>query len=115
MGFVLFILGFTIGFFTCNIIRNIKELNRQKSNTVKALSKMEEKNLQKIAKDIQIDYIHMKNQKRIDKKLKEIQRMVKKETVKDKELFYEDTYYFLMIPVIILLLFEWSKFRREII
>lgn len=84
-------------------------------NYKKALSKMEEKNLQKIAKDIQIDYIHMKNQKRIDKKLKEIQRMVKKETVKDKELFYEDTYYFLMIPVIILLLFEWSKFRREII
>ncbi|MCI8760951.1 MAG: hypothetical protein HFJ34_07600 [Clostridia bacterium] len=55
MGFVLFILGFTIGFFTCNIIRNIKELNRQKSNTVKALSKMDKQEFKKAMKDLEIN------------------------------------------------------------
>lgn len=54
MGLVLFILGFIIGFLVCNVTKNIKELNRQKENRLKALSKMDKQEFKKNIKDLEI-------------------------------------------------------------
>lgn len=54
MGLVLFILGFVIGYLICLTIQNAKELKRFKSNKVKPLSEMNDKEFKKAMEDLEI-------------------------------------------------------------
>ena len=79
----------------------------------KAISKIDEKNLKKIADDIKIDYIHMEKQSNINNKLSEIEKTVKNGIASSDKSTYEDTYYYLLIPLLIVITLEFNKFRRK--
>lgn len=79
----------------------------------KAISKMDEENLKKIASDIGIKYINMKYQSKINKKLQEIKNLISEDIELNNISDYEDTYYILIIPLLILLLIEFNKIRRQ--
>ena len=86
------------------------------SNSLKkAISKIDESNLKKIAKDINIDYIHMEKQSKINNKLTEIKNIINTKTESDDKSTYDDTYYIFIIPLLILLVIEFDKFRRKTI
>ncbi|MCR5293051.1 MAG: VWA domain-containing protein [Eubacterium sp.] len=71
-----------------------------------AVSIIDEDNLQKIAKDMQIDYIHMQRTGDIDYVLNTIKAASKSIIDEGKGVNYEDTYFWYVIPLILLLLAE---------
>ena len=82
-------------------------------NYEKAVSKIDEKNLKSIAKDIGIDYIHMESQIKIKDKINEIEKFAKK-NINEKSSNYIDTYYILTVPLAILLLYEFINYKRKL-
>ena len=79
-----------------------------------ALSKIDEKNLNQIADDLEIDYIHMDRQSNVDKVLKPIKKLAVKESVVSKKSNGIDIYYYFVIPLLGLLIWEFIEFRRRI-
>lgn len=79
----------------------------------KAISKIDENNLKSIANDIKIDYINMEKQNNIENKIKEIENLVYKEIESSDKSTYDDTYYFLIIPLLTFIMLEFDKFRRN--
>ncbi len=76
-----------------------------------AVSKLDENNLKKIAKDINLNYIHMENQNKINKKLKEIESLIQTKIETTDLNSYEDTYYLLALPLLILLIIQLHQIR----
>ena len=85
------------------------------TNYGKAISKIDEKNLKKIANDINIDYIHMNSNKDLKSKIKEIKNKTNSTLENNDKNSYDDTYYIFVIPLFILLLMELIKYRRRTI
>ena len=79
----------------------------------KAISRINENNLKKIAKDINIDYINMENQNKINNKLKEIEKLINNTTESIEKSNYDDIYYIFVIPLLILLIIDFNQFRRK--
>ena len=83
-------------------------------NKIDAVSKIDENNLKKIAKDLNVDYIHMDKSSNLNKTIKKISKKVVSEyEIIDKKTF-DDIYYFFLIPLIALLLIELHKYRRKV-
>lgn len=74
--------------------------------SAKAVSKIDENNLKQIAKDLNIDYIHMDKQNNITKKVKEIAKMPKQDLKNTDKSSYKDTYFYLVIPLLALIFIE---------
>ena len=74
---------------------------------------MDESNLKKIAKDINIDYINMKKQSNINNKLKEIEKFVNNDIEANDKSSYDDIYYIFVTPLLILLMIEFDQWRRK--
>lgn len=81
---------------------------------VDAISVIDEKNLKSVANDMGVDYINMSKQSNIDSKLKEIKNGVVKKVNKSDKSSYKDTYYFFVIPLIIILIYEFIIFKRRL-
>ncbi len=79
----------------------------------KAVSKIDEDNLKKIANDINIDYIHMEAQSKIHSKINNIKKLISSNIESSDKSSYEDTYYILVIPLLILLILEFNQYRRK--
>ena len=78
-----------------------------------AVSKLDEKNLKQIAKDINIDYIHMISQDKINNKIKDIKKVLTSKMDETTKISYNDIYYIFIIPILILLLIDLIVFRRK--
>lgn len=78
-----------------------------------ALSKIDEKNLKKIASDMNIEYIHMDKQKNIDKKLKDIKTNTAIRSV-SKSSASTDIYYIFVIMLCIVMSYELIVLKRRI-
>lgn len=79
-----------------------------------AVSKIDEKNLKKIASDIGIDYISMNKQSQIDDKLDSIkQKWIKSSDIEETNT-YTDIYYIFVIPACILLVYDFIIYRRRL-
>ncbi len=81
----------------------------------KAISKIDENNLKKIANDMNVEYIHMEKQNNINKKLEEIKKMINNNLESNDKSSYEDTYYFLVWPLLILIIIEFNKLKGKTI
>ena len=79
----------------------------------KAISKIDEKNLKYIAKEMNIDYIHITSKEKIKTKINKIKYKTKDSINKNNITSYYDLYYIFIIPLFILLLIEFNKFRRK--
>lgn len=77
----------------------------------KAVSKIEEQNLKKIAEDLNIDYIHIEKEKDIYKKVKELKKLSTSSFENSDKSSYQDTYYFLMFPLLLLLLINYRNYK----
>lgn len=87
-----------------------------KYNKKIAISKIDEENLNKIASDIEIDYIHMNKSLDIDNKLNDIIKNNTKLNNKNKKTNqYKDIYYYFAVKLIILLIINFIIQKRSII
>lgn len=82
-------------------------------NYDKAISKIDEKNLISIANDLNIEYINMSKQSNINNKIKEIENIIDNGIESSDKSTYDDTYYFLIAPLLVLLMIEFNRFRRK--
>ena len=79
-----------------------------------AVSKIDETNLKKIAKDIGIDYIKMDRPQKIDNKINEIIRQAVSDEDETKKTSYGDIYYIFVAPLAILLIYEFMSYKRRL-
>lgn len=81
--------------------------------STKALSQIDESNLKQIANDINIDYISMSKHSMIDSKLKNIQKTAKSKFQATNKNSYNDTYFYFVIPLFILMIVELKRIRSN--
>ncbi len=84
---------------------------------VKAVSKIDEDNLNSIAKDLGIDYIHMTKHSDIHSKIDSIKAnmgdAISTENT-DSKSGYSETYYYFLIPLIGILVFDLIFYKRKV-
>lgn len=82
-----------------------------------ALSKIDEHNLKSIASDMGVDYVHMTSQSAIDSTLTKIQLQISQADTSvesDSTEGYADTYFYLLPPLLLLLVIDFVYYRRKI-
>ena len=79
----------------------------------KAVSKLDEDNLESIAEDLNLEYIHMDKQSNIDKTLKEVKKSVNSKSDDTDLSSYTDIYYIFTIPLFILLILLYNEYKRR--
>lgn len=78
-----------------------------------AISKLDETNLQQLAKDMKLSYINMTSQELIEDTLEKIQQNVSASIEDSKETSgYQEIYYWFLIPVMGLLIYEFKRGRE---
>ena len=83
----------------------------------KALSVIDEDNLKSIASDMDVSYVHMTEQSRIDETLSDIKKQIQKEAGEKNDDFlsaYSDTYFYLLIPLVLLLAVDFIYYKRKV-
>lgn len=80
----------------------------------KAKSKIDETNLKKISQNLGIDYINMSNKSKIDYKLKQIEQVLDKNINEEEKANYTDIYYLFVLPLVIILGYEFINYKRSI-
>lgn len=83
------------------------------SNYKPAVSCIDEKNLKSIASDLNVEYIHMTSQGKIDSVLEEIKESVTSDTIEKVEEGYDETYFWFAIPLALMLVFEFVAFKKK--
>ena len=83
------------------------------NNLVDAISKIDEKNLKKIAKDIGIEYINMNNSNNLNTKLNEIKKLAEENKLGEKRAV--DIYYYFAIPILFLVIINFILKKKRII
>lgn len=84
-------------------------------NRVQAISKIDENNLKSIASDMGVEYVHMTKQSAIDDKLDEIKKEIDELAYGENgRKGYRDIYYFIVIPLCVLLVFDFVYYRRKV-
>lgn len=79
-----------------------------------AISKIDENNLKQIAKDINIDYVHITNDSSIHAKIKQILAQSKNgDNAKKIASNYTDTYYILIPPLLVILVLLYKEYKRR--
>lgn len=81
----------------------------------KAVSKIDQGNLKKIANDIGVQYIYMSNQSNLKENLKDIKESFEKGIGTSSISSYIDIYYIFTIPLILLLVYEFIDYKRKLI
>ena len=82
-----------------------------------ALSYIDEENLQTLADDMGISYVHMTSQNKVDPIINTVMRQINEagnEMVKDDISGYSDTFFYLLIPFIPLLVFDFIYYKRKV-
>lgn len=78
-----------------------------------AVSQIDEDNLKQIASDLDIDYIHMNNYSNVAYLIESIKNGSSLSIEKSDSVSYEDTYYYYVIPLAIMLILELVIFVRK--
>lgn len=81
-----------------------------------AMSKIDEGNLKKMASDFGIDYVHMTSQSEINGVIKDLQAQINNLEVTedmDSKEGYGDTYYWFVIPLVLLLIWDLICYKRK--
>ena len=78
-----------------------------------AISCIDEDNLEQIADDLGIKYIHMDRQAKIDPVIEEVKAMVDSEERETYENGYADIYYWFVIPLAALIAYEFISVKRR--
>ena len=79
----------------------------------KAVSKMNEYNLKQISNDLGIPYVHMTQTSNMERHLFTIKSLMKNKMTASNKKTYDDTYYYLVFPLLLLLVLEFKKVRGK--
>lgn len=79
----------------------------------KAISKIDEQNLKKIAKDMNVSYVKMNKSSDINEILKSINKKIKNETVTRDKNSYQDIYYIFALFILIDLTYIFIQYKRR--
>ena len=79
-----------------------------------AISKIDEGNLEQIATDLGVEYLHTGDPDKLDAVTDEILENAKISEEELKEMGYNETYYFLIPPVIALLIWDFIHYKRKV-
>lgn len=83
---------------------------------VTAISKIDEKNLKRLASDLGIDYVKMEKSSNINSKLKAIKKMAEESEGKEEKIKTAgDIYYYLAIPLVVLLIVNLVIKKRKMV
>lgn len=80
----------------------------------KAISKIDENNLRKLANDMGIDYINMSSKSNISKNLDNIKSNYEEMSGIDTISSYIDIYYIFVVPLLALLLYEFINYKKKL-
>lgn len=86
-------------------------------NQQTALSVINEENLKSIASDMGTDYVHMTSQSQIDQTLNKILKQIQQagdEQESDSVSGYSDIFFYILIPLIPLLIFDFIYYKRKV-
>lgn len=90
-----------------NQTRYLKYYDRNTYDESDAISKIDENNLKKVATDLGVDYIKVNKKADLNTKLRSVKEDVLKSSKSEKkDINYQDTYYYLAIPLTALLIVE---------
>ncbi|MCQ2498224.1 MAG: VWA domain-containing protein [Lachnospiraceae bacterium] len=80
-----------------------------------AVSVIDEDNLKKIASDLSVDYVHVKKSSDIDSVIKKVELVVAdiQATPKTKSIGFVDEYYWLAIPLVLLLIYDFIYYKKK--
>lgn len=82
----------------------------------RAVSKIDENNLKSIAKDMEIEFINMQRKSDIDSKLSEINSNLYEQVGEQKgKSTYTDIYFIFVIPLLLLLVYEFINYKRKML
>lgn len=82
-----------------------------------ALSVIDEDNLQSIASDMGIDYVHMTQQSKIDSTITKVLKQINEAGDEEDDASisgYSDTFFYILIPLIPLLVFDFMYYKRKV-
>lgn len=82
-----------------------------------ALSRIDQEKLKEIASDMAIEYIHMTDQNNVDEVLAGIREQIANADTEENEKGihgYSDTYFYLLIPLLPLLVVDFIYYRRKV-
>ena len=78
-----------------------------------AVSKIDEKNLKSLSLDLGIEYIHMDESEDLDENLANVMKLLDAETEETKEYGYADLYFWFVIPLAVLVAYEFISVKRR--
>ena len=78
-----------------------------------AVSKIDEKNLKSLSLDLGIEYIHMDESEDLDENLEKVMKLLDAETEETKEYGYADLYFWFVIPLAALVVYEFISVKRR--
>ena len=79
-----------------------------------AISKADFKNLEQISKEMDVEFVKMKDSKKIDPVIDDILENVKITEEEKTEMVYKETYYFLLPPLIAILIWDFIHYKRKV-
>ena len=85
----------------------------ENSDKKTAISKIDEQNLQQLAKDFKLDYIHMDKQANLKYKITEIKQSITQSFGEKEIMDYRDIYFYFAIPLEILLIIDLILKKRR--
>ena len=91
-----------------------KEYLQDNETYTDAVSYINEKNLNQIGEELGVPYMRHSSQEKLDKALEQIKSKIEYSSTKKSMDVMEDTYYFLLIPLILLLIWEWIAYKRSL-
>ena len=74
---------------------------------------MNEYNLKQISNDLGIPYVHMTQTSNMERHLFTIKSLMKNKMTASNKKTYDDTYYYLVFPLLLLLVLEFKKVRGK--
>ena len=80
-----------------------------------AISKIDESNLKRIAKDLNLPYIHMTNKDELNKVLTKVKNNMSSKMSSTTKDCFDDIYYIFAIPLLLLIVIDFKRVRRDTI
>lgn len=78
-----------------------------------AISRIDEDNLKQIAEDLNLKYIHMEDSEDLDPAIDEVLKTLDRNMEETTKYGYADTYYFFVIPLALLVAYEFISVKRR--
>lgn len=78
-----------------------------------AVSKIDEDNLQQVAEDLGVPYVHMENMHSADSVIRDMRAVFEADPEEEMKIGYTDIYFYFVIPIAVLVAYEFISVKRK--